>query len=465
MTIKFINREEELAYMSEVEAKGVFRFISIIGRRRVGKTALIEEFMKNKANSLYFLVQDLDDFSIRLDFAKRLHLKFNLSFIGIPSWDDILKAIFEYSVENKIVLVLDEFQRFLRINKSFPSILQGYIDRYSKNSKMFLVVLGSSIGMMHKLFDYSAPLYGRRTGQIFLNPLEFKQMHKWFPKSSIEELIMIYSVFGGTPKYLLDVDPNKSIFENISYNLLSKRGILYNEPEILIKTELPQPATFFNLLRYMAEGKTKPVELSNLLTIKHTSVGYFLNILINDLAMAKREIPITEKHPERSKKVSYSISDNFFLFWFKYIFPNKSDIEVDNIEYVKKRIKNELNQYIGGAFEGICKEFLISMNNTQQLPLIFEKIGRWWCKESEIDIVCTAKSDKQILFCEVKWKDNVDAGKILSALKEKSKEVDWFNKQRKEYYCIIAKSFKDKKKIKEKDVMLFDLKDLEKVLR
>src|SRR3989338_6884137 len=203
MTIKFVNRMDELEFLSKEHKKEGFRFLSVIGRRRVGKTALMERFMSGK-KALYVFVPDIDDKELRMIFAKSLNEKFELNFVGEPPWDELFDRML--GIQERVIIVIDEFQRFLTINKSVPSILQKQIDSHHKKSGVFLVVMGSSIGMMHKLFEYSAPLYGRRTGQIDLGPLKFRHLFEWFPSVSAEKLVEIYAVFGGTPKYLLDVD-------------------------------------------------------------------------------------------------------------------------------------------------------------------------------------------------------------------------------------------------------------------
>ena len=473
MTIKtkFIDREDELAYIKQEYKDTNFKFISIIGRRRVGKTRLIEEFIKEKKNASYFLVQELDDLGLRMSFAEKLHRDLKINFLGTPTWDDIFKEIFMLSETSRIILIFDEFQRFLKINKSVPSILQGYIDKYATKSKLFLIVTGSSIGMMHRLFDYTSALYGRRTGQITISPLKSFYLNEWFSNTPLEKIIEIYSVFGGTPKYLEDANPDKTLIENIKNKILDKRSILYIEPEILIKTELSESSTYMSILKLISEGKTKSIEIADSLSIKTTSLTYFLNILEKDMGFIKKEIIVTEKK-ERPKKVIYKMNDPFFKFWFRYIYPYKSDIEIENTDYVVQKIENNINSFIGYCFEDVCKEILLKSNKKDKpTPFKFSKIGSWWGhkredglrKELEIDIVALNENTKEILFCECKWQKNVDAKKILNDLKEKSKFVEWNNEKRKEHYAVFAKSFKNK--ISEPDTILFDLKDLENSIK
>ncbi|HIH43594.1 MAG TPA: ATP-binding protein [Candidatus Methanoperedenaceae archaeon] len=467
MTIKseFIDRQDELSYLEKEYMEGDFKFISIIGRRRIGKTRLIEEFIRNKQNSVYFLVQEMDDMELRRSLAERLHQKLKLSFIGTPSWETIFEELFLASMDSRIILVLDEFQRFLVINRSVPSILQGAVDRHAGKSGLFLVVMGSSIGMMHRLFDYTSALYGRRTGQMNIQPINPFFLKDWFPGTSLEKIIEIYSIFGGTPKYLEDVEPKKSIMWNIKEKILSKRSILYSEPEILVKTELSDSSTYFNILKLISEGKSKPGEIAGFLTVKQTSLSYFLSVLEHDMELVKREVAVTERK-ERSKKAIYRMSDNFFRFWFRYVYPYRSDIEIENTVHLAEKIERELNSFTGRSFEDICRVALLKPG-LPELPFKPVNVGSWWGfhrkngarKEIEIDIVALNEQTKDILFCECKWQDAVNAGKVFSDLKEKAGFVEWNRGTRKEHYAVFAKSFKEK--IRERDLFLFELKDLE----
>ena len=467
----FIDRKDDLEYIKQEYKDLNFKFISIIGRRRVGKTRLIKEFIKEKNNTSYFLVQELDDVGLRMSFAEKLHRDLNLNFLGVPTWNDIFEKIFILSKNKQIILIFDEFQRFSKINKTVPSILQEFIDKYAGKSKLFLIVTGSSIGMMHHLFDYTSALYGRRTGQITLNPLKSYYLTEWFSNTPIEKIIEIYSVFGGTPKYLEDVNPKKTLIENIKNKILDKRSILYIEPEILIKTELSESATYMNILKLISEGKTKSIEIADSLSIKTTSLNYYLTILEKDMSFIKKEYLVTEKK-EKPKKVLYKMNDPFFKFWFKYVHPYKSDIEIENTDYVLQKIEKNINSFIGYCFEDICKEILLKTNKQNNpKPIKFSKIGTWWGykretgirKELEIDIISLNENTKEIMFAECKWQKNVDSKKIINELKEKSKYVNWNNNNRKEYYVIFAKSFKNK--INEPNTILFDIKDIEKIMK
>ncbi|ADI74070.1 DUF234 DEXX-box ATPase [Methanohalobium evestigatum Z-7303] len=472
MTIKseFINRQKEVGYFENEYKKSDFRFISIIGRRRLGKTRFISEFLKDKTNFSYILVPELNDLNARVEIAKKFHQQFGLTFLGTPEWDDIFEQLFQYTQNNQIIVVFDEFQRFLNINKNIFSIIQKNIDQYGQTSKMFLVVSGSSIGMMHGIFDHASPLYGRRTGQLEFESFDFFALNEWFPDLSIESKINIYSIYGGTPKYLEEVE-SSNILQEIT-RILDKTSMLYNEPEILLKTEISDSNTYFNILKNISQGVTKPTGIANNSGIKPTSLDYYLNTLVNDLDLVKREIPVTEK--QKSKKVVYQMKDNFFRFWFRFVYPYLSEIEIGNTSTVVDRIQSELNTFVGNTFEEITKQFLIEKNKKGDLGFTFGKIGKQWGRYQkskgkntyEIDLAALNENTNEILFCECKWQNQkIDVG-ILKSLIDKSKFVDWHKNKRIEYFAVVSKSGFTENALefaRENNFMLFTLDDFENI--
>ncbi|WP_292470828.1 ATP-binding protein [Methanolobus sp.] len=473
MTIKFefVNRKNELEYIEGEFLKGDFRFISVIGRRRLGKTRFLEEFLKGKTRYCYVLVPELNDQDVRMEVAKSFHEKLGISFLGSPSWDDIFEGLFLYSLKEQVVVVFDEFQRFSRINNSVYSYLQKHIDRSATESKLFLVVSGSSIGMMHQIFEYASPLFGRRTGQMPFDAFSFAALADWFPDMPVEMKVYIYAIYGGTPKYLEEVESD--ILQDNIRKLLSRTSVLYSEPEVLLKTELRESNTYFNILKNIASGSSRSSEIAEHSGIKSTSVDYYLSILINDLDLIKKESPVCDK--ESSRKAIYLVNDKFFRFWFRFVYPRLSELEIGNYERVLEKIKNELDTFTASVFEDISKQFLLEMNRCGSLPFTFEKIGKQWGKFKgepgkntyEIDLVSINSDTKQILFCECKWQKQNVGPDVIVQLMDKAEHVKWYNRERKEYFAVISRSGftpKAKSVANEKNVLLFDLGDISRVM-
>lgn len=466
MRIQFTNRLSEIKFLNEQYKNKPAQFIPIYGRRRIGKTELIKQFCKNKPH-IYFLA----DKGKEIDQLKKMSVLIGEHFqdevllggLYFENWDKVFDYITGKQIKNKLIIVIDEFPFLTESNKAVPSIFQGIWDEKLSKKNIFLILCGSSISMMEReVLFYKAPLYGRRTGQIRLDFMKFKDARQFLPSYDIKNQIAAYSILDGTPAYLLRFSDKKSIMENIKQQLLDKNASLYAEAEIILKEELREPNVYFSILRALSFGKTTPTEIANEIGENRTNLPRYFDTLEN-LHIIKKEIPITEKHMHKSRRGTYKIADNYFLFWFRFIYPYKSYIEEGNLDYILNILERDFNQHISLSFESICKEFLWELNKKDKLPFHFRKTGKWWSRKGdEIDLIALNEETKEIMFIECKWKENINAEKLLKELKEKPIFVDWYKGKREEYFCIIAKSFK--KKVKEENVLLFDLEDIEKIL-
>jgi len=458
MIQQFFNREADLKFLESKYLEDSSQLIVVYGRRRVGKTELIKKFIQNK-NSVYILCTK-DNF---LENVKEIKRKFYevtgkeyFLKLDTTSLFDIFKFFLDEIRDKKIVIAIDEFPYLIEIEKGIVSTFQKIWDELLKNSKVFLLLCGSSIGMMEtEILGYKSPLYGRRTGEWRVEPFMFKDIKNIFKEINIEELIKIWCIFGGTPFYLSFVDPFISVEENIKKKILRKGEILYSEPKILLKEEFREPKTYMLILKYISLGYNSQAELSLVTGIEKSNLSKYLSVL-EETRLIEYILPLGQK-----KRGIYNLSEPFFNFWFRFVYPNLSDIEIGLTNEVFSRIRKQLNVYYGKMFERLIIELIRSKEIP--IPFNFDWIGRWWYKDKEIDIVTLNEQTKEILFAECKWKGNLNANRILEELKDKAKYVKWNNENRKEYYAIFAKSFK--KKIKEKNVFLFDLKDLERFLR
>jgi len=463
MIDKFINRENELQVLEERFESGKPEFIVIYGRRRVGKTELIKNFSKDKPH-IYFLSDKRSDNEQLNEISRKIGEFFEDSFLISRRFENWIQ-MFEYlknKIKKRIVITIDEFPFLMMSNKSIPSIFQKGWDEYLKDTNVLLVLCGSSIGMMERgVLSYKSPLYGRRTGQLLINPLNFLNAGEFFPKYNLEEKIKVFTILGGVPAYLRQFDDSYSIEENIKKNILRTDSFLFTEPEFLLKEELKEPRTYFSILKAISFGKMKLGEIAAVLGIERNKVSMYMSVLEN-LRFIERVLPITEKHPHKSRKGLYFLRDNFMKFWLRFVYPYKTELEMNEVENVlSNKIKPFLDQHISFAFEDICKEFLIELNKKRKLPFNFERIGKWWYKDKEIDLIALNESMKQILFCEVKWSElkEGEVMDIINSLKEKSKNVEWFNRERKEHFGVIAKKIKNKERLKKEDFFVYDVDD------
>ena len=463
----FIDRKNEMDFLNGRYRSEKSEFIVIYGRRRVGKSELVKQFLGDK-QGIYFLATRTTKHNHLKKFLDKLSSFFGEYAPAINSWEEC----FDYfarklDTKKKTVLVIDEFPYLIESNKEIPSLFQLFWDEYLKEKNVFLILLGSSIGMMEtEVLGKKSPLYGRRTGQINLMPFKFSDVLEFYPSLQIEKAVEFYSVVGNIPLYILEFDQNRSVLENIKDKILSKKELLNEEAEFLLKEELRDPATYQAILEAMATSATA-TEIAQKAHLELHNMDKYLKVLMK-LDLIYKETPIVEKKP-KSRKTYYYIKDNFLDFWYRFCFPNSSLIEENPDFLLHNIIKPNLNSYIGRKFEKVCKEILWELNRKEKLPFVFTQIGRQWGRlpnepsgknQYEIDICAFNEKAKEILFGECKWKEKVDANLLMQELKEKSKSVVWNNDKRKEYYCIIAKSFK--KKWVDKNVLLLTIKDIQR---
>ena len=455
MTRKFVNREMELKKIESLLSSNKFEFIVIYGRRRVGKTALLKKAIENK-KALYFL-------------CARRTIKHNLrkfsykvcEFLNIPkaefkSFLEAFEAIL--SKEKNPIVVIDEFGYLVEKDEGILSDFQEIVDEILKDTKAKLILCGSYMSVMQgRVIGKRSPLYGSNTMQLNLRPLKFEHLFEWFPKIKFEDVVKIYAVTSGIPKYL-EFFEGKNVENEIAEKFFDSSSFLYNDAINLLSEELRDYSTYFQILEAIALGYTKITEIGNYAFVEAKDVYFYLKNLMS-LGIVERVIPILT--PRKGKRGIYKIKDNYFRFWFKFVSEFQQEIESYTQEIAIKNFRKKFNTYLGEVFEDLCLEFI---GNLKFFP--FTKIGKWWHKDKEIDIVALNEKTREILFCECKWQSRVNAAKIIKELAEKSDDVRWHNEKRKESFAIFAKSFSRKiEEFEGKKVYCFDLKDLERLLK
>ena len=396
----------------------------IYGRRRVGKTALINKFLDDK-KAIYFMgvesntKQNLENFSksiIEYDSG----IETETSFL---SFQAALEYVFKLSQKERLILTIDEFPYVARSSKSLSSTLQLLIDKYKDSSKLMLILCGSSISYMEDhVLAYKAPLYGRRTAQMKIMPFDFEETCHYFKKFSNEEKALIYGIVGGTPQYLIQMDDTLSVEDNIKNTFLNPISFLYEEPINLLKQEVREPAIYTAIITAIAKGASRMSEISNQINENTNVCSAYIKTLMN-LGIIQKETPYGEK---ASHKAIYSIEDNMFRFWYRFVLENNSIIARGATDLVYKRIEPKLSDYMGKIFEDICKQYLWKQLLTNKCPVEFTSLGRWWGNDpiekcqTEIDIM--GEQDKNTaLFAECKWTNEKVNQSVLETLVKRSK--------------------------------------------
>lgn len=438
---KFVDRENEMKYLnSEYEKKGS-SLVILYGRRRIGKTSLIKEFGKNK-DMIYFLATEESEIQNKKQLATLVFEKLNLDdmVVSVTEWDSIFKLLVNRKTNNKKVIVIDEFQYLGKTNSAFPSIFQRIWDNILKDENVMVILCGSLVNMMEaQTLSYTSPLYGRRTGQIKLKQIPFKNYNEFFSKNLSEKtLIEKYAVTGGVPKYIESFTEGVNIYNEIQKNILNNQSYLYEEPYFLLQHEVSEVGSYFSIIKSIAAGNTKLGNISSNLSVSQTNLSKYLQTLIN-LDILEREIPITEDNPEKSKKGRYNIKDNYISFWFKFIYPYKGFLEMEEYDVVMDKIKrNFIDNHVSFVYENICKEKMWDLNVKGKLGFTFNKLGRWWNITTEIDIVGYDSNGIDIIFGECKYTNNQMDVDVLYNLEKKAKEVEWKKDNRREKFILFS---------------------------
>lgn len=420
----FIGRHNELSVL-EQEYQRDGGFVVIYGRRRVGKTTLIKEFIKEKAAFYFLATEEIETQSMRrmASVIARTTGNAMLSRVAFSDWLDLFQEVSRYRPSEKKVLVIDEFPYLVKTNPAFPSILQNAWDELLKEGNVMLILCGSLISMMQKhTLSYDSPLYGRRTAQIRLTPLSFTEVYADQPQP-FEKAVEQYAVTGGVPKYLEFFRPDDDFEKQLKQVVLSKNGFLYEEPNFLLKDEVQSAANYFSIIRGIADGNHKLGKLAGALGLDSSALTPYLSTLI-DLGFLVKDTPITEKNPEKSRKGLYFISDNFIRFWFRYIYPYKGELELDNQQIVLDELAKDFVQtFVAFTYEDICKDIFGSLCRINALPFIPSRIGSYWLNDlnndTQIDVVAVDNQQKLLFVGECKYHNKPVDAPVYFALEEK----------------------------------------------
>ena len=453
---KFVDREEELKTLERLYEQEGFTLVLVTGRRRIGKSRLVREFLKGKE-------------AIAVQFEKRVW-EYNLAklnrvigeYFGIPSpnfstFSDAFRFIASQSKE-RLVVFLDEFSYLLRYSE-VEAEFQSIVDEVLPESNVMLILSASSVGLLKRsFFDYSSPLYGRSDATLNLQPLRFRHLFEWFPRLSPEEAVKLYAVTSGVPRYL-ELLSGENVEGEIGRNFFDPNAFLFREAKELLEEEFREPETYYTILEALARGKTRVNEIAQYSFLEPKNTARYLRIL-EDLGILRRELPVGRK----AKRGIYRFRDLYFAFWFRFVAPYFEEIESGFPDGAIEDFKVNFNHYIGFAFEDVAKQFLIELSRAGKLPFRFTKIGRWWHKKEEIDIVALNERERRALFVEVKWKNlsEREARGILRDLEKKAEFVglEWWEK----FYGLVAKRVEGKEELRAEGYLVWDLADFERLI-
>ena len=439
----FRGRKRELALLEDFYDSKRFEFLVLYGRRRVGKTELLREFTKNK-RTVFFSAQEKNDSLNLIDFSKTVQNFFgNDYFAPFADWESALKYVTSNAGDERLVFVIDEFPYIAGENASIKSIFQHVIDHQWKNKNIFLILCGSSVSFMEsEVLGSKSPLYGRSTAHLELKSFDYFDSSLFFPEYSNEEKLIAYGILGGIPCYLQAFDSTKSIEKNVAREILREGSFLKDEPDFLLKQELREPAVYNSIFEAVAGGASRVNEISTKIHEDTQKCSKYLGIL-QIIRLIKKAVPCGED--DSSRKTIYKIADNYFSFWYHFLFEKKSHYELLGPEDSAREIMEPQSffSYFGFIFEEICLEYMIRLAKNRNLPFVPSKYGKWWGNNPErkcqddIDVLLIDDKNEKYIFCECKFKSEpFGKAEMENMLSRKS----IFNHAKETYFYAFSKS-------------------------
>lgn len=417
--MKFIGRKEELKKLDKVIHTDEMTFNLIYGRRRVGKSELVSQALSRcKVKNLYYECKQVAHESNVNGLSEIVSETMGLPKLGFSDIESLLNYIFELSIKEKMVLVLDEYPYLRESVKGMDSILQAAVDKYRKTSKLTLIILGSYVEVMRSLLEHENPLYGRVDLTINLKQMDYYESSLFYPEFSAEDKVRIYSVFGGIPYYNRLIDDSRSVKENIIELIASTGARLENEVSMYLNSELSKIVNANEVFEALSRGFSK---YSDILSQSHVSSGPTLVDVLDKLISMEVVIKTTPINDSTNKKkIAYYICDNLSLFYYRYIFKYSSQIKImDSEVFYKKYIEKDFEEYyVPHMFENVCRQYLIRKNRAGAIEPVIEKIGKYYYDNpvartnGEFDIV--TEDELGYVFYEVKFKKKPISDEIIN---------------------------------------------------
>lgn len=432
--MRFIGREGELGFLESCYQSPKAQLVFLYGRRRVGKTETLFEFVKDKRH-LFFAAPEATRSEQLVLFSRRLFEAGSPAgryLSRFETWADALENILELPGEGRQLVIIDEFPYLVKSDPSLPSVLQNLWDSVLKNRNVMIVLCGSAMSYIeNSLLAEKNPLYGRATGVLKMGPMDYATAAQFFPSFTAAEQVVAYSALGGVPHYLAQFDDSLSLEENIQRHVLAKGCALYSEVDFLLHQELRETAVYNSIIQAIALGATTLGEIASRAMVEPQKTSVYLKNLI-EIGIVEREFSVGSSTKEQSKKARglYRMADEFFRFWYAFGFPNKSDLDMFDAQGVYQFfVAPNLGQYASLSFERICQDWMRHQNRTGSLPCRFGEIGRFWNKQTEVDVMGLsvargnqAKGDVR-LFGECKFSNEPVGMSVLAELDAKIERI------------------------------------------
>ena len=423
------DREKELKELNFVLSESGSHFLTVSGRRRLGKTALLVEWAKSTGlPTVYWVASRVSSVQLLRSFSQSLYNHAHPDVpadpeFAYPTWEMALRQMAELARGQQVIVILDEFPYAVEVEPALPSLLQNAWDHLLKQTQIRLILCGSHVGMMEKLHVYQAPLFGRITGQLRVGPLPFSALGDFMPNYPLDRRVAVYAMLGGVPAYLERFSDQLSLAENVRRHLFRVTGMFRTDPQYLLHDEVQQPHNYLAVLLAIAAGNHTQNDIVKASGLERVT-AYLARL--QELAFVRREIPVTV-HPEKrfaSRKGRYDLADPYLRFYYRFIHPNQHLLEQGLHDWLWNLIGEQLPSYVGlYAFEELCREWVLVKARANELPFMPERVGSHWSPDAQVDVVAINWRLKHVLLAEAKWTRHGVSRDIVRRLVSKTKAV------------------------------------------
>jgi AAA+ ATPase superfamily predicted ATPase len=424
----FIGRERELNLIHRLWQSQKAELLILYGRRRVGKTRLLTHWLEvDQPRALFWVAEPTSAYDQLRSFSQAVY---NFANPGLPapdnftyaSWAQAFQQIARLAQDERLAVIIDEFTYLMAVEAGISGVLQNTWDHTFKETNLFLAISGSHIGMMERdLLSYQAPLYGRATALLKLQPMPFADTREFFPRYRPDERVAVYAMLGGIPAYWERFDPAASIDQNIRNQFLETNTLLQDEPRLLLQDFVSEAHNYVAILRAIAFGNRTPKEIAGFTGLTDKHVPAYLSKLV-DTGFVERRTPVTAPASTRSGR--HYITDPFLRFYFRFLSRRQAQLALGVQDQALEEIKRHLLDFIGThTWEELCQEWVLRAGAQGKLPFSPDQVGSVWTKNAQVDVVGINSMEKTLILGECKWSPKEMGRSVLRVLVEKTVEV------------------------------------------
>lgn len=428
--MKFAAREQELQLLDDLYRRPDAQFLILYGRRRIGKTRLLTHWAAGVDGPvLYWMATQTSAANQLRKFSQALWQFLNPGAAVEPtfsytSWEAAFAEVRRLGEEERFVLILDEFTYVMQADPEVPSLIQQAWDHQLKDTNVFLILSGSLAGIIQRTaLDYHSPLYGRATARLKLQPLPFGALADLLPGFTVEQRVAVYTITGGVPAYIELFDDGLNILQNLEGRIVTPTNVMLTDAAFLLHEQLDEPRNYMAIIESIAAGYHRLSDVAKMAGIARSNISKYLSVL-DELGYVERRVPATVRRPERSRKGRYVIVDPYLRFYFRFLAPNLEAIERGQVRQTISLLEDHLVDFIGThTFEELAREWVRVRAEMGDFPFLPERVGSFWSRQAQVDVLAINWRTKDILMGECKWERGRSGRRVVQTLVEKTDKV------------------------------------------